>query len=89
MPASSPRPEEPAITRASWPSAAASAPAAAEPAHRNAATAAAKPLSAAGSPAQAAAGERGRRQDRYFPARLLAVIVIAALIGSALVLLLK
>jgi hypothetical protein len=28
-------------------------------------------------------------QDRYFPARLLAVIVIAALIGSALVLLLK
>ena len=68
---------------------AASAPMAAEPAHRNAATAAAKPLSAAGSPAQAAAGERGRRQDRYFPARLLAVIVIAALIGSALVLLLK
>ena len=58
-------------------------------AHRNAATAAAKPLSAAGSQAQAAAGERGRRQDRYFPARLLAVIVIAALIGSALVLLLK
>jgi hypothetical protein len=128
MPASSPRPEEPAITRASWASTAPSAPAAsasaaasapaasapgsssaaaanaptvasapmaastpvaAEPAHRNAATAAAKPLGAAGSPAQAAAGERGRRQDRYFPARLLAVIVIAALIGSALVLLLK
>ncbi|MGN6321619.1 MAG: hypothetical protein ACTHNE_07820 [Dyella sp.] len=43
----------------------------------------------AGSPAQAAAGERDRRHDRYFPARLLAVIVIAALIGSALVLLLK
>jgi len=33
--------------------------------------------------------ERDHRQDRYFPARLLAVIVIAALIGSALVLLLK
>jgi hypothetical protein len=134
MPALSPRPEEPAITRASWPSTAPSTPAAsapaeasapatssataastpatssataanaptvasapmaasahvtAEPAHRNAATAAAKPLSAAGSAAQAAADERGRRQDRYFPARLLAVIVIAALIGSALVLLLK
>ena len=88
MPAASPRPEEPAITRASWPSAAATAPTAAEPAHRNAATATAKPLSTAGSPAQAA-GQRERRQDRYFPARLLAVIVIAALIGSALVLLLK
>ena len=60
-----------------------------EPAHRTAAAAAAKPLGAAGRPAQAAAGERERRQDRYFPARLLAVIVIAALIGSALVLLLK
>jgi hypothetical protein len=33
--------------------------------------------------------ERDHRQDRYFPARLLAVIDIAALIGSALVLLLK
>ena len=30
-----------------------------------------------------------RRQDRFFTVRLLAVIVIAALIGSALVLLLK
>ena len=30
-----------------------------------------------------------RRQDRFFPARLLVVIVLAALIGSALVLLLK
>jgi hypothetical protein len=38
---------------------------------------------------QATARERDHRQDRYFPARLLAVIVIAALIGSALVLLLK
>jgi hypothetical protein len=37
----------------------------------------------------AAVRERDHRQDRYFPARLLAVIVIAALIGSALVLLLK
>jgi hypothetical protein len=36
-----------------------------------------------------AVGERAHRHDRYFPARLLAVIVIAALIGSALVLLLK
>jgi hypothetical protein len=52
-------------------------------------TATAKPFSTAGSPAQATAGQPGRRQDRYFPARLLAVIVIAALIGSALVLLLK
>jgi hypothetical protein len=49
----------------------------------------AQPLGSAGSPAQTAAGDRNRRQDRYFPARLLAVIVIAALIGSALVLLLK
>ena len=41
-------------------------------------------------PAQAAVGDqRCHRQDRFFPVRLLAVIVIAALIGSALVLLLK
>jgi len=83
------------ITRASWPSAAdtnpstPAAPPAAEPAHRSAATASTKPISTAGSPARAAVTERERRQDRYFPARLLAVIVIAALIGSALVLLLK
>ncbi len=89
VPAAAPRAEEPAITRASWPSAADTTPAAAEPAHRSAAAVTAKPLSTTGSPAQAAAGERERRQDRYFPARLLAVIVIAALIGSALVLLLK
>jgi len=113
MPTPAPRAEEPAITRASWPSAAKTPPAAPEPAHRSAAaaaakplsttkpaapakplstakpTATAKPLSTAGSPAQAAADQPGRRQDRYFPARLLAVIVIAALIGSALVLLLK
>jgi hypothetical protein len=30
-----------------------------------------------------------RRQDRLFPVRLLVVIIIAALIGSALVLLLR
>ena len=89
MPAAPPRAEEPAITRVSWPSAADTAPAAAEPSHRSAAATAAKPLSTAGSPGQAVAGQRKRRQDRYFPARLLAVIVIAALIGSALVLLLK
>ena len=44
------------------------------------------------STAQATTGDRdgrGGRQDRFFTARLLAVIVIAALIGSALVLLLK
>jgi hypothetical protein len=47
------------------------------------------PLSTGMSQTQAAARGRDRHQDRYFPARLLAVIVIAALIGSALVLLLK
>jgi hypothetical protein len=46
-------------------------------------------LSTSASQTQAAARQRDHRQDRYFPARLLAVIVIAALIGSALVLLLK
>lgn len=41
-------------------------------------------------PAQASAGSRAtRRQDRFLTARLLVVVVIAALIGSALVLLLK
>jgi hypothetical protein len=79
------------------------APPAAEPAHRTAAAPAqpvsAQPVSAqpvntgtsnTGTPqTHAAARERDHRQDRYFPARLLAVIVIAALIGSALVLLLK
>jgi hypothetical protein len=89
IPAAAPRAEDPAITRASRPPAAETIPAAAEPAHRSAAAATAKPLSMAGSPAQAPASQREGRQDRYFPARLLAVIVIAALIGSALVLLLK
>ena len=47
-------------------------------------------LSSAGSAAQAAGSQRDdRRKDRLFPVRLLAVIVIAALIGSALVLLLR
>jgi hypothetical protein len=113
LPATAPRAEEPAIPRASWPSAAGTTSAAAEPAHQSTAPAtatplstaqpprtarsfgspeplgSAKPLGSAGSSAQTAAGDRDRRQDRYFPARLLAVIVIAALIGSALVLLLK
>ena len=69
---------------------------AAEPAQRAATdsspgtTTAAQPLSSAGLAVQATGGERNdRRQDRFFPVRLLAVIVIAALIGSALVLLLK
>jgi len=86
-PAATPRAEEPTVTRASW-SAADTAPPAAEPAHRTA-TAPAQPVSTAGVKVQAAGHERERREDRYFPARLLAVIVIAALIGSALVLLLK
>jgi len=96
-----PRAEAPAITRASWPAPADSATSsAAEPAQRAATDAApqaahtsvtaAQPLNSAGSAAQAAVSERqDRRPDRFFPVRLLAVIVIAALIGSALVLLLK
>jgi len=97
---SAPRAEEPVIARASWPSPAETAPPpAAEPAHRipaassTAATSgisgvsgSAQPLSPASSPGQPA---HAGRPDRYFPARLLVVIVIAALIGSALVLLLK
>ena len=92
MPAAAPRAEAPVTSQVSWPSAADTAPAAAEPAHRTAAAASRREPSrserTAGSPAQAA-GQRERHQDRYFPARLFAVIVIAALIGSALVLLLK
>jgi len=68
------------------------APGTASPADTAALTAA-QPLGlagSAGSAAQAAVSERNdRRQDRVFPVRLLVVIVIAALIGSALVLLLK
>ena len=101
MPAATPRAEEPTVTRTSWSAAADTTPPApptAEPAHRTAA-APAQPVSAqpvntgtshTGTPqTHAAVRERDHRQDRYFPARLLAVIVIAALIGSALVLLLK
>jgi hypothetical protein len=104
-PPSVPRAEEPTVTRASWASTAeTAAPAAREPAPRiPAATAGtsggtgttlplsqkalsqqpASPQSSPGQPAHAV------RPDRYFPVRLLVVIVIAALIGSALVLLLK
>jgi hypothetical protein len=96
-PAPTPRAEEPAIARASWPAPAdTTRTSAAEPAQRTptgtapAAATAAQALSSAGSAAQAVVSERhDRRQDRFFPARLLVVIVIAALIGSALVLLLK
>ena len=95
-PAPTPRAEEPAIAPASWPATVDTATtSAAEPAQRAATdvasgASAARPLSSAGSAAQATGSQRdGRRKDRYFPVRLLAVIVIAALIGSALVLLLK
>jgi hypothetical protein len=96
-PAATPRAEEPAVTRTSW-TAADNTPPAAEPAHRTAAVPAypanarpvsAQPVNTGTYQTQAAVRERDHRQDRYFPARLLAVIVIAALIGSALVLLLK
>jgi hypothetical protein len=103
MPAATPRAEEPAVTRTSWTAAAETARPAAESAHRTATVPAqpasaqqvstgpssSGPLSTGVSQTQAATRERDRRPDRYFPARLLAVIVIAALIGSALVLLLK
>jgi hypothetical protein len=97
LPAPAPRAEEPAVARASWPAPADTATtSAAESAQRAAAESttraavAAQPLSTAGSAAQATGNRRDdRRPDRYFPVRLLAVIVIAALIGSALVLLLK
>jgi hypothetical protein len=91
-PAATPRAEEPAVTRASR-TAADPTPPGTEPAHRTAAVPArpvsAQPVNTGTSQTQPAAHERDHRQDRYFPARLLAVIVIAALIGSALVLLLK
>jgi hypothetical protein len=104
-PPSVPRAEEPVITRASWPSASETAtPPTAEPAHRIPASAGAatgfgatassgtaqsltqQALTQQVSPGQPA---HASRPDRYFPVRLLVVIVIAALIGSALVLLLK
>jgi hypothetical protein len=103
IPAATPRAEEPAVTRTSWTAAADTTRPVAEPAHRTATVPAhpasaqqvstgpssSGPLSTGVSQTQAATRERDRRPDRYFPARLLAVIVIAALIGSALVLLLK
>jgi len=104
VPTAAPRAEEPAITRASWTTAAdAATTQTAEPAHRatidaafGTATAsqsrapAGSAATSAGSAAQATVTKPGeRRPDRLFPARLLVVIVIAALIGSALVLLLK
>ncbi len=96
-PVPTPRAEEPAITPASWPASAdTTTTSAAEPAQRSAtdvargAAATAQPLSLAGSAVQATGSQRDdRRKDRFFPVRLLAVIVIAALIGSALVLLLR
>ena len=102
LPTATARAEETAITRASWPASAdTTTTSPAEPAHRTAADAApptatgaagaaSGTLSSAGSAAQATASQRDeRRQDRLFPVRLLVVIIIAALIGSALVLLLK
>jgi len=97
MPTAAARAEEPAITRASWTAAAdTAATQAAEPAYRATTDAASETATAAQSRspaapvAQPAAANRDeRRPDRLFPARLLVVIVIAALIGSALVLLLK
>ena len=90
------RAEDPAITRASWsaPGESATAPVA-EPVQRAAAEAglamAAQPLRRAVPGARVSVANRAadRSQDRLFPVRLLVVIVIAALIGSALVLLLK
>jgi hypothetical protein len=91
--------EEPAITRASWPSTAetAAAPAAetAQRASAAAGTTAAGTATSSGAAQQVSPqGPSGQpahagRPDRYFPVRLLVVIIIAALIGSALVLILK
>jgi hypothetical protein len=101
LPTPAARAEDTAIPRAAWPAPADTTTAsAAEPAHRAAADTASgpeaaasgaeQPLSSAGSAAPTTAGARdGRRQDRLFPMRLLVVIIIAALIGSALVLVLK
>jgi hypothetical protein len=103
IPAATPRAEEPAVTRTSWTAGTDTTRPVAEPAHRTATVPAhpasaqqvstgpssTGPLSPGVSQTQPAARQRDHRHDRYFPARLLAVIVIAALIGSALVLLLK
>ena len=84
-----PQADEPTIGRASWP---APADTASEPARREAAavSASTQPHGSVRSAAHQAAGDRhDRRKDRLFPVRVLVLIVIAALIGSALVLLLK
>jgi hypothetical protein len=103
--AATPRADEPASARASWPAAAESATESAGGGSA-AGTGTAVPVSGlagaaevsgtaqAHSPvrsaAQATVSDRDdHRKDRLFPVRLLVVIVIAALIGSALVLLLK
>jgi hypothetical protein len=99
--ADAPRADEPTIARASW---SALADTAAEPAHQAMADTAAlsgvsgvsgvsgsaQPHGPARSTSQTVAGDQDeRRKDRLFPVRLLVVIVIAALIGSVLVLILK
>jgi hypothetical protein len=102
IPAAPSRAEEPAAAPTSWSATAdtvappvtastAAAPTIGEPACRSvAAAASAQPLSAPGTAERAAvSAPDNRRPDRYFPVRLLVVIVIAALIGSALVLLLN
>ena len=99
-PVAAPRAGEPAIARASW---TVPADASQDSAHRAADTAgttaagsglsgfsgAAQPHGSARPAAPTAVIDRNRRKDRLFPVRLLMVIVIAALIGSALVLLLR
>jgi hypothetical protein len=102
MPATPSRADEPVVTRASWSASAdtaapvpaspqVGAPQVAEPTRQGVAAAvSAQPLGAPGSTGRPTVSDRdNRRPDRYFPVRLLVVIVIAALIGSALVLLLK
>jgi hypothetical protein len=96
-PVTTPRVTTPRVTTppVTTPPAPAPAPAPASPVGEStrrdvAAAASAQPLSASGSAGRAATSDPvNRRPDRYFPVRLLVVVVIAALIGSALVLLLK
>jgi hypothetical protein len=104
-PRTSPRADEPVMGRTSWaaPADTATEPARRATAEGTATASgtsglsgtaglsgSAQPHSSVRSAAPAAAGDRNdRHKDRMFSARLLVVIVIAALIGSALVLLLK
>jgi hypothetical protein len=97
--------EEQPLTRASWPGSAETAGISAEPAvselHKQppvdtaASTKATQLVTSAeragstGSAQAVAAHPRDRQKDHFFPVRLLVIIVIAALIGSALVLLLS